>query len=268
MKTTTHRLDRGEGSIAYDSTGTGPLVICAPGMGDLRSSYRYLVPVLAEAGYRVVVLDLRGHGASDATFTSYDDAALASDFIALAEHLGGPATLVGNSMGAGAAVIAAAARPELVTSLVLLGAFVRNPASNPVTRALFRVVGLPLWVAGVWKATLPSLYKGRKPADFAAYLAEVHAAMKRPGYGRAFSQTMVTSHAPAEAAAPRVKAPALIVMGTLDPDFKDPAAEAEWIASQFPAEVLMVEDCGHYPQSQQPEIVAPAITSFLGRTRA
>jgi pimeloyl-ACP methyl ester carboxylesterase len=263
MKTTTHRLDRGEGAIAYDSTGTGPLVICAAGMGDVRSSYRYLVPVLAAAGYRVVVLDLRGHGDSDTTFTAYDDEALATDFIALAEHLGGPATLIGNSMGAGAAVIAAAARPELVSSLVLLGAFVRNPPSNPFMNALFRVIGLPLWVAAVWKATLPSLYRGRKPEDFATYLAEVNRAMKRPGYARSFSKTMTTSHAPAEAAAANVKAPALVVMGTLDPDFKDPAAEAQWIAAQLNAEVLMVEDCGHYPQSQQPELVAPAITKFL-----
>ena len=263
MTTETTYLDRGEGRIAYDSAGTGPLVVCAAGMGDLRSSYRYLVPVLAEAGYRVVVLDLRGHGDSDTTFSSYDDEALASDFIALVEHLGAPAILVGNSMGAGAAVIAAASRPELVAGLVLLGAFVRNPPSNPVTAALYGVIGAPLWVAGVWNAVLPSLYKGHKPADFASYLADVNTAMKRKGYARAFSKTMRTSHAPAEAVAARVTAPALIVMGKIDPDFKNPAAEAEWIASQFAAEVLMVEDCGHYPQSQQPEIVAPPNVKFL-----
>lgn len=256
-------LDRGEGRIAYEVEGTGPLVICAAGMGDLRSSYRYLVPVLVAAGYRVAVLDLRGHGDSDTTFTSYDDEALASDLIALTEHLGGRASLVGNSMAAGASVIAAAARPELVAGLVLLGAFLRNPPSNPVLVALYRIIGAPLWVAAVWKAMLPTLYKGHKPADLASYLSEVNAAMKRKGYARAFSKTMRTSHTPAEAAAPRVTSPALVVMGTLDPDFTNPAAEAAWIASQFEAEVLMVDDCGHYPQSQQPEIVAPAIVTFL-----
>lgn len=263
MAMTLSFLDRGEGRIAYSVVGAGPLVICMPGMGDLRSSYRHIAPAIAEAGYRVVTVDLRGHGDSDTTFSSYDDEAAASDLVALVEHLGGRATLVGNSMAAGASVIAAAARPGLVTGLVLLGPFVRNPPSNPVMRALLRIAGAPLWVAGAWKATLPSLYKGRKPGDFASYLADVNAAMKRKGYARAFSKTMRTSHAPAEAAAPRVTAPALIVMGRLDPDFTNPEAEAAWIASQFPAEVLMVDDCGHYPQSQQPEIVAPAIVAFL-----
>ena len=95
--------------------GDGPLVICIPGMGDLRSTYRFLVPTLVAAGYRVATMDLRGHGESSCVFESYDDEALASDVIALAESLGGPAVLIGNSMGAGAAVIAAAARPDLVT---------------------------------------------------------------------------------------------------------------------------------------------------------
>jgi pimeloyl-ACP methyl ester carboxylesterase len=260
------RLERGTGSIAFDSTGTGPLVICVPGMGDLRSSYRFIVPVLADAGFRVVVVDLRGHGDSDTSFNSFDDEALASDLIALIEQLGGPASIVGNSMGAGAAVIAAAARPDLVTGLVLLGAFVRNPPSNPVLTLIYRVLSAPLWVAAVWKAILPSLYKGRKPADFAEYLAEVNAAMRRPGYGKAFSRTMGTTHRPAELAAPSVTASALVIMGALDPDFADPSAEAAWIATQFPAETLVVDDCGHYPQSQQPEIVAPAIRDFLTKT--
>ena len=70
---TTHYLDRGEGRIAYDMTGTGPLVVAVPGMGDLRSTYRHLAPALVEAGFRVATMDLRGHGDSDATFSRYDD---------------------------------------------------------------------------------------------------------------------------------------------------------------------------------------------------
>ena len=41
---TTQYLDRGEGRIAYDVTGSGPLVVAVPGMGDLRSTYRHLAP--------------------------------------------------------------------------------------------------------------------------------------------------------------------------------------------------------------------------------
>ena len=120
-------LQRPEGRIAYDVAGEGPLVVCLPGMGELRSSYRHLTPLLLQAGFRVATLDLRGHGDSEATFTAYDDEALASDALALVDELGGPAYIVGNSMGAGAAVIAAADRPDAVLGLVLVGPFVRNP---------------------------------------------------------------------------------------------------------------------------------------------
>src|SRR5574340_1604387 len=35
-----------DGTLAYDDTGAGPLVICVPGMGDLRGEYRFLAPKL------------------------------------------------------------------------------------------------------------------------------------------------------------------------------------------------------------------------------
>ena len=124
---TTAYLDRGDGRIAYDIAGSGPLVLCVPGMADLRSTWRHLIPALVEAGFRVASMDLRGHGDSDTTFGSYDDVAAASDIAALVEHLGGPAIVVGNSMGAAAAVIAAAQQPELIAGLALVGPFVRNP---------------------------------------------------------------------------------------------------------------------------------------------
>ena len=180
----THYLDRPDGRIAYDVRGDvgSPVVLLVPGMGDPRSTFRFQVEPLAAAGFRVVTMDLRGHGESDVTFTEYDDEALAGDVTALVGHLGGPATVVGNSMGAGAAVIAAAGRPDLVSRLVLIGAFVRDPALNPVVSALFRVVTLRPWVRTVWRAYLPSLYAGAKPTDFAAYRDAVHADLGKPGH--------------------------------------------------------------------------------------
>src|SRR5215217_1287179 len=105
---TTSYLGVDGGRIAYEVTGTGPLVVCVPGMGDVRQVFRHMAPALVAAGYRVATMDLRGHGDSDATMAEYGDAATARDLLALIAHLGGPAIVVGNSMGAGAAVIAAA----------------------------------------------------------------------------------------------------------------------------------------------------------------
>ena len=74
-QTSTRLLDRPEGRIGYDVIGDGPLVVCLPGMGELRSSYRFTVPALTAGGFRVATMDLRGHGDSDATFSAYDDVA-------------------------------------------------------------------------------------------------------------------------------------------------------------------------------------------------
>jgi pimeloyl-ACP methyl ester carboxylesterase len=261
-------LDREGGRIAYDIQGSGPLVICAPGMGDIRQTFRYLVPALVEAGYRVATFAIRGHGESDTTFGSFDDEAEASDIIALAEHLGSPAVVVGNSMGSAAGVIAAAQRPELVTALVLVGPFVRDPKVSVALRVLMRVATAAPWAAPVWKSYLPSLYAGRKPADQADFAAQANAAMRRRGYASSFSKTTHTSHDPAEAVLSSVKAPVLVVMGELDPDFPKPAAEASWIAGQLGGDVLMVPEAGHYPQSQRPDLVNPAVIGFLKGHRA
>ena len=265
MDTTTRGtvyLERPEGRIAYDVAGEGPLVICVPGMGDVRSVFRFLASGLVEAGYRVATMDLRGHGDSDTTFVAYDDVAAGTDVLALAGELGGPAILVGNSMGAGAATWAAAERPELVAGLVLVGPFVRNAPVGRLAMLGFRAGLLRPWGPAVWNAYYAKLYPGRPPADLDEHRARIRASLRRPGAWLAFAATTHTSHAPVEARLDEVEAPALVVMGERDPDFPDPAAEANLIAERLGAEILMVPGSGHYPQAEFPEIVTPAVAAF------
>ena len=252
-----------EGRIGYDVAGDGPLVVLVPGMGDLRAGYRFLAPALRAAGYRVACTDLRGHGDSDTTFTSYGDEETAGDVITLIGELGGPAVVVGNSMGAGSAVLAAAQRPDLISGLVLAGPFVRNGKTNVMKRLLLRVAMAPPWAAISWKSYLPKLYAGRRPPDFGQYRDHVVASLRRPGHARAFSATTRTSHDPAQARLAEVTAPVLVVMGEQDPDFRDPRAEADWIARALRGQVVMVPEAGHYPQSQRPDITTGAVLRFL-----
>jgi pimeloyl-ACP methyl ester carboxylesterase len=266
--TGTHLVETPQGRIAYSSIGAGPLVVLSHGMGDLRESFRAVAPMIAEAGYRAVSVDLRGHGDSDATFASYGDAETATDLLALLDHLdAGPATIVGSSMSAGAAVIAAAERPDAVKALVLTGPFVRNPGASPIARTaqrlMFRVLMARPWGAAVWRAYLPSLFAGRRPEDLDDYLGLVAAALRRPGRARAFSLTTRTDHAPAEARLSEVRCPVLVVMGDQDPDFRDPLAEGQWISEQLDAKLLMVPEAGHYPHAQRPDLVAAAVIEFL-----
>ena len=251
-----------EGRIAFDSTGSGPLVVLVPGMGDLRSSYRFLVPLLVEAGHRVVTTDLRGHGDSDATFRTYGGEQTAEDIAALLRHLGEPALLVGNSLAAASAVGVAADHPELVRGIALLGPFVRNPNAGAAMMVVFRVMMLPAWASLSWKAYFPTLFAGTQPADLTEYVAKVIASLRRPGYARAFSLTTRTSHEHAELALPRVTTPSLVVMGDKDPDFPDPVKEANWIGTELGSTVAIVPEAGHYPQAQRPELVAAAILDF------
>jgi len=57
-------------------------------------------------------------------------------------------------------------------------------------------------------------------------------------------------------------------MGDADPDWKDPLAEAAWVASNFTnVETVAVPGAGHAPMFERPDIVAPALIQFLDRIR-
>jgi len=253
-------LSRPDGRIAYDdSGGDGPLVVCLPGMGQVRHCYRLLRPHLVERGHRVVTMDLRGHGDSDADFPAYDDEALADDVVALVEALGAPAVLVGNSMGAGAAVIAATQAPDRVAGLALLGPFVRDPETGALQKLLFRVMMTKPWGPAAFLAYYPQWFPGDRYDGYEEDRARVADNVRRPGHWRAFVRTTRTSHAPAERALPHVTAPAAVVMGEQDIDWKDPVAEARWIGAALGAEVVTVAGVGHYPQLQAPDVTAEAV---------
>ena len=121
----TEFLDVPGGRLAYDVSGPegGPLVLCTPGMGDIRQAFRLTAPALVAAGYRVVRMDQRGHGQSSSHWATYGSPATGEDMLALIRHLGGPGTIIGHSSSAAAAVWAAAEAPALVSALVLIGPF-------------------------------------------------------------------------------------------------------------------------------------------------
>ena len=58
------RAETGEAGIEYDVTGDGRPVILLHGFPDSGRLWRHQVPVLAGAGFRVIVPDLRGCGRS------------------------------------------------------------------------------------------------------------------------------------------------------------------------------------------------------------
>jgi pimeloyl-ACP methyl ester carboxylesterase len=268
MKTLTNSqtkfLQHDGGSLAYDDTGSGPLVVCVPGMGELRGEYRFLAPLLREAGYRVVTMDVRGHGESSTAWADVSVGAIGGDILALIRHLqAGPAIVVGNSMGCAAAVCAAADGPDLVSGLVLTGPVVRDAAPlSWSSRLLYSVLFARPWGVAAWGKYYATLYKTAHPADHSAYTARLLANLREPGRLAALRRMILAPKTASSERLGRVQAPTFVVMGTADPDFENATEEAEWVAAQLHGRLLLAEGAGHYPHVEQADQVNPAIVAF------
>ncbi|MCO6004468.1 alpha/beta hydrolase [Actinoallomurus purpureus] len=263
------------GRIAYDVTGEGPLVVLAHGMGDMRSAYRFLAPRLVAAGFRVATADLRGHGESSTGWASYTRTDTAEDLLALIRHLGGPAVVVGHSFSGGSATIVAAREPELVSAIVEIDPFTRAQKldfGGFLTNGRYRK-GLSLLMrtamfgsVGLWARYLDHAFPGTKPADFAERVDAIRANLSEDGRMAAMRKMGMSKPVDAGAQLGNVRCPALVVMGTHDPDWADPKAEADGIVAEMPAgrgTVAMIDGAGHYPHTQFPEEVAAVMVPFL-----
>ena len=259
----TQFLQLPQGKIAYDDAGQGPLVICVPSMGDLRGEYRFLAPRLVEAGYRVITMDVRGHGETSTAWSDFSVAGVGADILALIRSLdAGPAVVIGDSMAGGAAVWAAAEGPDLVSALLLIDPFVRGEGQW-LTSLLFKLMFSRPWGPSMWTYYYSMLYPTHKPEDFAAYTAALRENLREPGRLEALQQMLAASKHASEERLPGVNRPALVLMGAKDPDFKDPEAEASWVARELHSRYTMIPGAGHYPQAEQPEVTAPLVLSFL-----
>jgi pimeloyl-ACP methyl ester carboxylesterase len=262
-------LDRPLGQIAYDDRGSGPLVVMVPGLGDVRAEYRFLAKKLVDAGYRAVTMDLRGHGESSTGWPDYSCGALGEDILALVDHLdGGPAILIGTSMGAGAVAWAAAEALEQTAGLVLIGPFVRDVPPWSKLKGVIQLLMIKValagpWAARVWGSYYDDLYPTNKPADLDDYRSALVRNLGQPGRIAALKGMIYASKADVAARLGDVRAPTLVVMGTKDPDFANPAAEAEIVADLLHGEVVMIEGAGHYPHAEMPEVASPPILGFL-----
>lgn len=262
--TSMHYLTLPDGTLAYDIQGSGPLLVLLPGLGDLRQSYRFLTPMLVEAGYQVVSMDLRGHGDSSAVWPDYHTASVAADVLALLAHLdAGPALLVCNSFSAGVAVWAATEKPAAISGIAMIGPFVRDHHLSLLLHGTLAVLFNGPWRVNAWGWFHGSLFPTAKPVDHAAYQARLKASLREPGRFEAVKAMLARSDAEVATRLPAITVPVLIIMGSKDPDYPDPEAEARWIAGQTQGRVALIPDAGHYPQAEMPEPTATLLLEFL-----
>ncbi len=126
----TVRVDAGGVGIEYEVTGDGRPVVLLHGFPDSGRLWRHQVPALAEAGFEVIVPDLRGYGRSDkpTDVAAYRMDLLVGDVLAVMDAAGADrAHVVGHDWGAGVAWATALMAAERVDHLVAMS--VGHPAT-------------------------------------------------------------------------------------------------------------------------------------------
>jgi pimeloyl-ACP methyl ester carboxylesterase len=93
----------GDVNIHYVEGGVGPTVLLIPGWPQSWYAWRYVMPQLVDAGYRVIAVDPRGMGGSDAPIGDYDVGTVAAELHHFAKKINlfetGPIDVVGHDVG-------------------------------------------------------------------------------------------------------------------------------------------------------------------------
>lgn len=255
-----------DGDIAYLDTGNGDLVVLLhSGYVDHRI-FEAQIPVLA-AEYRVVAVDIRGHGR---TANATKPFRWADDLADLLRHLdAGPAALVGVSMGGAVAGDTAIEYPELVRGIVLSGASVSDfEYTDPRTQEIV-TESARLLQSGDIEGWLKVFRKGvagpnrttddvdpavlERLTDLALHTLSKHAPGERNWH------VPMTDTWPR---VPKIDVPVLTVNGALEsPDL---IADAERYARTVRnGRSVLIEDTAHYPNMEKPEEFNAILLDFL-----
>jgi pimeloyl-ACP methyl ester carboxylesterase len=124
------RVESGGAGIEYEVTGEGRPVVLLHGFPDSGRLWRHQIAPLADAGFQVIVPDMRGYGGSDkpTEVDAYNILYLVADVGAVLDEVGVErAHVVGHDWGAAVAWVMAAVAPDRVDHLVALS--VGHPSS-------------------------------------------------------------------------------------------------------------------------------------------
>lgn len=162
------RVHRGRVGLYVDVSGPddGPAVLFLHGVTASGRVWDWL-PAAVTAGRRVIKLDFRGHGRSDRAPGTYLLPTFADDVAAvLREVVGGPAAVVGHSLGGAVAWALAQREPDLVSA-----AFLEDPPLFPSGRAETPGSAFGAVFAAMRAATLRWQREGRSAEEIAEQVA-------------------------------------------------------------------------------------------------
>ncbi|WP_055476519.1 alpha/beta fold hydrolase [Gordonia sp. HS-NH1] len=257
--------------IGVRELGDGPGVLLIHGWSLSSEVWDRQIRVLAESGHRVVAMDLRGHGRSDAPLDGYDIDSLARDAAEVIEQCGlGPAAVVGWSLGGMVALRLACERPDLARSLVLV-------ATNGVAAA--RCEDFPFGVppdgplesllaaehadrVTLRRRAVGDPFKGSPDRHVLDWLHRI--SLQTPSWaGRAALRTLMCTEQ--TRLLDDLSVPVTQIIGTADPALS--VRGARWVRERL-GSTLVEFDVGHYPMLECPDEFDAALLSGVRSVQA
>lgn len=216
-----------------------------------------------ESRYRVLLVDLPGHGAAPLAPGRLSVDGMAQDLERVLKDAGvGAAHVIGVSLGACVALALALRAPERVLSLVLISAFARlRPAGlrgglRLLVRLLLLAAAPMPWVAGY---VARGLFAGPDRRQLRALARESLARTPREAYVAAIRALLRFD---VRRQLGRVRCPTLVVTGAADRTVSERAARrlASGIAR---ARLLVIAHAGHAPHCEKPQLFNRMLLDFL-----
>lgn len=242
-----------------DGAADKPALVLLTSIGTDLSLYDPVVPLLTP-DFRVIRMDTRGHGASDAPAGDYSLDLLADDVLAVMDAAGaGKASVCGTSLGGMIAMSLALKAPERVEALILA---CTSPAMDPSVwdqrLALIRAQGMGAIVEAVMGRFFSDAFRAQHPevvetvrAGMLAQSVEGYA-----GCGAAIRDMALLNQLPA------ITAPSLVVTGAKD--LATPyAGHGEKIVAAVPGARHIEIGGAHLPSLEAPAALAGAVRDFV-----
>jgi pimeloyl-ACP methyl ester carboxylesterase len=251
--------------ISYRESGAGPALVCLHGIG--ASSAGWLLQLETLQGYRLIAWDAPGYGESE--FLPLEKPTPADYAQALHQFLDRlllkDVVLVANSLGCLMAGAYAAARPERVRSMVLLGpagGYGDRPPAERGAKLAERLAQIDeLGPSGMAETRAPTLVAKGSPPEALEITRWTHRHLRPQGYRQALHCLAQGSLA---SQAPRYGKKVLVACGS--EDVITPESACKKIAAAFSrGDYRTLPGVGHVPHMEAPEEVHRLIAGFAGR---
>jgi pimeloyl-ACP methyl ester carboxylesterase len=254
-------IETGGLEIAYERVGQGPSLVFAHGAAEDGRVWRPQLIALADE-FTVAAWDEPGAGRSSDVPPDFSLADYAGCLAAVIEALGqGPAHVAGLSWGSTVVQELYRHHPELVSTLILIGAYAGWRGSLPAEEVAARVEGLRRSLAApveTFDPTLPGLFAGEPPAEFVPLLEDIAADVRAESLK---TQLSLMAEADQRDLLPRIAVPTLLIWGELDA--RSPLSVARQFQESIPqTELVVIPGAGHACQLERPREVNEAMRNF------